>query len=74
MYTTHLDSMHEQKIFPSLFHNLSLILSRTDFYNITNMKAISRRISTNDCNRFRWNILPNYDDYLIKGKDNIESE
>ncbi|XP_025266965.1 neprilysin-4 isoform X2 [Camponotus floridanus] len=33
------------------------------------MKAISRKINTNNCNRFRWNILPNYDDYLIGEND-----
>ncbi|XP_029169293.1 neprilysin-4-like isoform X2 [Nylanderia fulva] len=30
------------------------------------MKVISRKISINSYNRFRWNILPNYDDYLIE--------
>lgn len=39
------------------------------------MKAVPRKISANDYNKFRWNILPNYDDYpIVEENDNTESE
>ncbi|XP_025992063.2 neprilysin-4 isoform X3 [Solenopsis invicta] len=34
------------------------------------MKAIPRKMSINDYNRFRWNILPSYDDYPIVQENN----
>jgi len=37
------------------------------------MKAIPRKMTINDYNRFCWNILPNYDDYPIE-EENNESE
>jgi len=37
------------------------------------MKAIPRKMTINDYNRFCWNILPNYDDYSIE-EENNESE
>ncbi|XP_018052700.1 PREDICTED: endothelin-converting enzyme 1-like isoform X3 [Atta colombica] len=34
------------------------------------MKAILRKTSINDYNRFHWNILPSYDDYLVEEENN----
>ncbi|XP_071557180.1 neprilysin-4 isoform X1 [Temnothorax nylanderi] len=34
------------------------------------MKVIPRKMSINDCNRFRWNILPSYDDYPVEKESN----
>lgn len=51
---------------------MSAVLITDD--SLITMKAIPRKISTNDYNRFRWNILPNYDDYFIEGNDNTESK
>ncbi|KAH0949954.1 hypothetical protein HN011_007844 [Eciton burchellii] len=47
-----------------------IVSSRVD--RLITMKAIPRKISTNDYDRFRWNILPNYDDYPVVGNCNTE--